>query len=132
MDKLGSLKNKLHPRLNRFGRLRMFRFALPLAMLVALFATSAVSADDCGCEPVTKCCAVKKLTFERVTCCKPVTRLRLKCVTDECGCPRLRLCKETHYRQVCRIVPKITTCCKCKTVCCPKPKCCEPKPCCCN
>lgn len=117
---------------NRFWEKRMFRVVLPLAIVAGFFLTSTASANNCGCVAVTKCRTVKKLSLERVCVSKPVTRLRLKCVTDSCGCPRMKLCKETTYRQVSRLKLRVTETCKCKTVCCPAPKpCCPaPKPCC--
>lgn len=117
---------------NRFWERRMFRVVLPLAIVAGFFFASTASANDCGCVEVTKCRTVKKLSLERVCVTKPVTRLRLKCVTDCCGCTRMKLCKETTHRQVSRLRLKVTECCKCKTVCrpAPKPCCTTPAPCC--
>ena len=104
----------------------MFRIALPVALFLAFFATSVVSADDCGCA--SKCRMVKRYCLEKVTCEKEVTRFRLKCVKDECGCPRLRLCKETCTKEVTRLKLKPVCVEKCRKCCISMPK--LMKPCC--
>ncbi|MEC9094788.1 MAG: hypothetical protein VX438_18915 [Planctomycetota bacterium] len=104
----------------------MFRFALPVALFLASFATtSVVSADDCDCAD--KCRMVKRFCLEKVTCEKEVTRFKLKCVEGECG-SRLKLCKETCTKEVTRLKLKSVCVEKCRKGCWSMPK--LMKPCC--
>ncbi len=71
----------------------MIKLVLPAVMALALALPAAAQAcqDCCPC-PQNDCCKrQKRFAVQCVT--KEVCRLKVVCVTDECGCTRRQLCR---------------------------------------
>ena len=83
----------------------MFKFVFAALMCVALSCPTMVSAQNCGCCDPAPCTKTrKKLALVDVQ--KERCRLKMACVTDECGCTSRKLVrvKECVTRKSLRLV----------------------------
>ncbi len=69
----------------------MFKFVFPAVVCVAMCFPMIAAAQDCGnCDPAPTCVKTrKKLVLVNVQ--KERCRLKMACVTDECGCTKKKL-----------------------------------------